>query len=243
MLAGFQLLIAATGNYGFFNLLTLVLCLLLLDDSVFPARWREWMGAPAAAASWTSWQSWAAAPLAAGRGRHLAPSRSRARSGLQLRWPRPLVALYRALAPFRTFNPYGLFAVMTPTRPEIVIEGSRDGADWTPYEFRWKPGDLRRRPGVRGPAHAAPRLADVVRRAGRLRGQPLVPGLPAAPGSRARRRCWPCSQRNPFPDGPPRYVRSTLYDYHFTDVKTLRRDGTWWRRTPIGSFCPTVTQP
>src|SRR6185436_17649219 len=49
MMAGLQLLIAATGNYGFFNLLTLVLCLLLLDDQVFPARWRDWMGAPAAA--------------------------------------------------------------------------------------------------------------------------------------------------------------------------------------------------
>jgi hypothetical protein len=31
-LVGFQLLIAATGNYGFFNLLTIVLCVPLLDD-------------------------------------------------------------------------------------------------------------------------------------------------------------------------------------------------------------------
>jgi hypothetical protein len=35
-----QILIAATGNYGFFNLLTVALCILLLDDAVFPARWR-----------------------------------------------------------------------------------------------------------------------------------------------------------------------------------------------------------
>jgi hypothetical protein len=46
--------------------------------------------------------------------------------------------------------------------------------------------------------------------------------------------------RNPFPDGPPRSIRSTLYDYHFTDVATLRAEGTWWRRTPMGPFCPTV---
>ena len=39
-LVAFQLLIAATGNYGFFNLLTLLLCLLLCDDAVWPRVWR-----------------------------------------------------------------------------------------------------------------------------------------------------------------------------------------------------------
>ncbi len=43
-------------------------------------------------------------------------------------------------------NGYGLFAVMTPSRPEIVVEGSRDGTTWLPYEFKWKPGDPTRRP-------------------------------------------------------------------------------------------------
>src|SRR6202035_962417 len=38
LIVGFQLLIAVTGNYCFFNLLTIVLCVLLLDDS-FLSRW------------------------------------------------------------------------------------------------------------------------------------------------------------------------------------------------------------
>ena len=38
LIVGFQLLIALTGNYCFFNLLTIVLCVLLLDDSFF-SRW------------------------------------------------------------------------------------------------------------------------------------------------------------------------------------------------------------
>ncbi len=38
MIAGFQLLIALTGNYCFFNLLTIFLCVLLLDDA-FLRRW------------------------------------------------------------------------------------------------------------------------------------------------------------------------------------------------------------
>ena len=235
---GLQAMIAATGNYGFFNLLTVVLCLLLLDDGVFPARLREWMGTPAADAPWTSWSSLAVIPLAlvvavtsaiqiAGAG------------GLQVSWPRPMVALYRGLAPLRTFNPYGLFAVMTPTRPEVIIEGSRDGTTWEAYEFRYKPGRLDARPRFVAPH--MPRLDWQMWFAalGQCEDSPWFQGLlerlaensPPVTGLLAH---------NPFADRPPRYIRSTLYDYHFTDVKTWRADGRWWRRTPIGSFCPTV---
>jgi len=237
-MAGLQLLIAATGNYGFFNLLTLVLCLLLLDDQVFPARWRDWMGPPAAAGSWTSWQAWTVAPLALVVA-VTSTIQIAGAVGWQPRWPRPMIALYRALQPFRTFNPYGLFAVMTPTRPEILIEGSRDGATWIPYEFRWKPGDLRRRPAFMAPH--MPRLDWQMWFAalGRCEDAPwfqaflerLAQGSPPVVKLLAE---------DPFPDQPPLYLRSTLYDYHFTDVKTLRSDGTWWRRTEMGPFCPTV---
>ena len=48
--------------------------------------------------------------------------------------------------PFRSTNSYGLFAVMTTSRPEIIVEGSDDGASWRPYRFRWKPCELDRRP-------------------------------------------------------------------------------------------------
>ena len=44
-------------------------------------------------------------------------------------------------------NGYGLFRVMTKERPEIIIEGSDDGIEWKPYEFKWKPGALDRMPG------------------------------------------------------------------------------------------------
>ena len=54
---------------------------------------------------------------------------------------------YARLEPFRIVNGYGLFRVMTKDRKEIVIEGSADGIDWQPYEFKWKPGDVMRPPG------------------------------------------------------------------------------------------------
>ena len=62
-------------------------------------------------------------------------------------WPGPLLAVYGWLGPFRSFNSYGLFAVMTTSRPEIIIEGSDDGVIWRAYEFKYKPGDVKRRPG------------------------------------------------------------------------------------------------
>ncbi|MGH9399310.1 MAG: lipase maturation factor family protein, partial [Thermoanaerobaculia bacterium] len=42
--------------------------------------------------------------------------------------------------------------------------------------------------------------------------------------------------KNPFPDHPPRFVRAVLYDYRFTDWKTLRQTGAWWRRVEKGPF-------
>src|SRR5439155_12227992 len=61
-------------------------------------------------------------------------------------WPGRFMALYEWLMPFRSCNSYGLFAVMTKSRPEIVVEGSNNGVVWKEYEFKYKPGDLQRRP-------------------------------------------------------------------------------------------------
>jgi hypothetical protein len=44
---------------------------------------------------------------------------------------------------------------------------------------------------------------------------------------------------NPFPDHPPRYVRATLWDYHFTDAADRRATGAWWRRRELGPYSPT----
>src|SRR4029077_1329449 len=62
-----------------------------------------------------------------------------------LRWM-PAEIVTSAIAPFEILNTYGLFAVMTTTRPEIMIEGSNDAQNWLPYEFKYKMGDLSREP-------------------------------------------------------------------------------------------------
>src|SRR5439155_429004 len=60
--------------------------------------------------------------------------------------PKAAIRLVEWLSPLRSVNQYGLFAVMTTRRPEIVVEGSDDGRTWRPYEFRWKPGAVGGRP-------------------------------------------------------------------------------------------------
>lgn len=229
-----QALIAATGNYAFFNLLTVALAVLLLDDQSLPVRWAS--RAPDAAAATRPWPRPVLAAVACVA--VLASSLEFAATlDRSLTLPRPVVAAVRRLGALRSFNGYGLFMVMTTERPEILVEGSRDGIDWRPYEFRWKPGDPARRPRFVAPHQ--PRLdwqmwfaalggyednRWVESFLGRLlEGSPAVLGLLAS---------------NPFPEGPPRFVRATVYDYRFTDSTERRRTGAWWKRRELGPYSP-----
>ena len=113
---------------------------------------------------------------------------------------------------------------------------------WLPYEFRWKPGDVRRRPRFAGPH--MPRLDWQMWFAalGDYRENPwflhlLVRLLDGSPDVLA------LLERNPFPDHPPRFVRAVLYEYHFTDAATRSATGAWWRRERLGLYCPVLSRP
>jgi hypothetical protein len=160
---------------------------------------------------------------------HQAPRR--ARPGLVAR-------LEAALLPLRPVSSYGLFAVMTRERREIVIEGSNDGRVWLPYELPHKPGDLARAP--RWVAPGQPRLDWQMWFAA------LSP-LPPHWFSRLLQRLLEGSpevlalfQHVPFPDHPPRLVRALMYRYRFTDRETWRATGACWRREPLGLYHPVV---
>ena len=144
-----QVLIAVSGNYGFFNLLTVTLYISLLDDAVI-ARALPWLQAPAGYA-----QRGAPRPGARSMAMAVPVTILAVLSALtfvrEIRRPTPMPAwsdtLLGAVAPLRSVNGYGLFRVMTTERPEIVMEGSADGVAWTEYAFPWKAGDLARAPG------------------------------------------------------------------------------------------------
>jgi lipase maturation factor len=154
--------------------------------------------------------------------------------------PRPILTLLEAAAPLRTVNSYGLFAVMTTTRPEIVVEGSNDGVTWLPYEFKWKPGDLNRRPAFVAPHQ--PRLDWQMWFAalGNYRQNPWFVNflIRLLQGSS---EVLTLLEKNPFPDKPPRYVRAALYEYRFTDRATRDENGAWWRRERKGLYCPEIS--
>jgi hypothetical protein len=155
-------------------------------------------------------------------------------------WPRPVAFAYQYLEPFRIVNGYGLFRVMTKDRREIVIEGSTDGIDWLPYQFKWKPGDIKRAPGWCAPHQ--PRLDWQMWFAalGSPRENPWFGGLiiRLLEGSREVTRLF---ADNPFPNQPPRYVRAILYRYRFTTASERRQTGAWWKREELGDYLPTVS--
>jgi hypothetical protein len=237
-----QLLIIGTGNYCFFNLLSLALCGLLVDDAAWrrlcPAGWRRHLELPTpqpAPRRWR-WMPMALFSIVV----LLITFTGMAVRFLPIPWADVALRLERSISPLRSFNNYGLFAVMTTRRPEIIIEGSVDGIHWQAYEFRYKPGDPRRRPGFVAPHQ--PRLdwqmwfaalgqyqgnQWVLNFMGRLlEGSPPVLAL---------------LEKNPFRDQPPRYIRATVYDYHFTDARTRRETGQWWRRESTGLYCPVLS--
>ena len=149
-------------------------------------------------------------------------------------------AILDGVRPFRSASTYGLFASMTTDRREIGLEGSDDGRAWKPYRFRWKPDEVTRRPRF-----ATPHMP-------RLDWQMWFAAL-----GDCRRNQWflLLQQRllegkrpvaalfavDPFPDHPPRYLRSPLYRYRFSDLAALRQRGAYFTRAPLGEFCPALT--
>lgn len=235
-----QALIFLTGNYNFFNLLTIALCLFLLDDAILPDLTPAWLRG-------------LIPPVAQPTGRARLPtliaavfilptSLALTAATLGLPLPAPAQRALSAVGPWRAVNTYGLFAVMTTVRPEIVVEGSLDGETWLAYEFRYKPGEVRRPPpfvaphqprldwqmwfAALRPAFATPWFPRFLVRL--LEGSPEVLSLLA---------------KNPFPQGPPRYVRARLYDYRFTDFATRRATGAWWERELLGEYFPPIALP
>src|SRR5262249_46832935 len=108
------------------------------------------------------------------------------------------------------------------------------------YEFKYKPGDVRQAP--RWVAPHQPRLDWQMWFAalGNYRGNPWFVNLVfrLLEGSRD---VTDLLARNPFPNGPPRFIRALVYDYRFTDWQTGRSTGAWWKREPAGTYLPAVS--
>jgi len=214
-----QLLILLTGNYTFFNFLTIALCVFLFIE---PRRARRSSGHAAVSVALVAFIALTTGLLF-----------------LELFGVAPPpggAAVVHAIAPLRIVNMYGLFTVMTTDRPEIIVEGSSDGENWRAYEFRYKPGRLTRPPPIVEPHQ--PRLDWQMWFAALgsyqqnrwfvnfmiklLEGEPAVLRL---------------LQYNPFPQAPPKYIRARVFLYEFTEFG----EKGWWSRRERGIYFPPVS--
>lgn len=212
-----QVLIMLTGNYAFFNTLTIALCIPLLMD-VAPVfnlySPLEWIMSAFAFA--------------------MIILNAFVIARLFVSLPR-FDAFWSRLAPYYILNSYGLFARMTTQRNEIIVEGSNDGIEWKAYEFKWKPGDLKKAPKQIAPFQP------------RLDWQMWFAAL-----SHYRYNDWYIAflqrllegsddvlnllKSNPFPDEPPKYIRGQLFQYHFSSLDS--KD--WWVREQVGLYSPPL---
>ncbi|PYJ39640.1 MAG: hypothetical protein DME81_03055 [Verrucomicrobia bacterium] len=233
-----QLVIALTGNYCFFNLLTLALCLLLIDDGVAASRSdpRTFRTAKPLQDYLSTYSAIIVLIVTLPINGWLVFTAFKPDAA----WPRTLAFAYQHLEPFRIVNGYGLFRVMTKDRREIMVEGSADGIDWLPYEFKWKPGDVNRAPGWCAPHQ--PRLDWQMWFAalGTPEQNPWFTRLAVCllKGKLDVARLF---AHDPFPNQPPRYIRAILFRYRFTTAKEHRQTGAWWKREELGEYLPTVS--
>ncbi len=214
-----QLLILTTGNYTFFNFLTIALCAFLFIEPKQIPRTRLHQAVSVGLVAFIG-----------------------VTSGLlvldlfTVKPPPGGNAVLHAIAPLRIVNTYGLFTEMTVERPEIIVEGSDDGENWRAYEFPYKPGNVMRAPPIIEPHQ--PRLdwqmwfaalenyqqnrwfVNFMIRL--LEGEPPVLRL---------------LQYNPFPKSPPKYIRARLYLYQFTGFG----EKGWWKRQERGLYFPAVS--
>jgi Lipase maturation factor len=147
--------------------------------------------------------------------------------------------------PFHLINTYGAFGSIGRTRREVVIEGTdeptiTEQTVWKEYEFKGKPGAVRRLPRQWAPYHL--RLdwlmwfAAISPQYAYSWLQPFMLRLLQNDAATLR-----LLRHNPFSDDPPRYVRAQLYRYRFTTVAELRHDHDWWHRTLEGEYAAPVS--
>jgi hypothetical protein len=234
-----QACILITGNYNWFNLQTMLLCLLLFDDAAVQRIWPRRLIRVLPARKGPPVPGSAAAIIVGALG-SLIVFCSLVQMDVRFGGDPPAAAqsIDQFIDPLHIVSGYGLFAVMTTRRDEIVIEGSNDGVEWREYEFRYKPGNLARRPRWNIPHQ--PRLdwqmwfaaLDDPQRlpwfsrflAAVLKNEPAVMAL---------------LEKNPFPDRPPVYIRAQYYEYTYASSEEKAK-GLWWDRRLLGLYFPAV---
>jgi len=219
-----------SGNFAWLNLITIVLALATFSDTL-------WGGTPPPLAGSPTWYDAVVVAVTV-----LIIFLSY--------WPARNLVSRRQLMnfsfnPFHLVNTYGAFGSITRTRFEVIIEGTDEPAVtpssvWKAYEFKGKPGDPTQLPPQVAPYHlrldwlmwfaamSSPIEHDWF--------VPLVIKL-----LENDRPTIKLLRHNPFPNGPPTFIRADLYRYRFSTAAERRATPAWWVRERVGPYLPGVS--
>lgn len=226
-----QLLIIASSNHNWVNLLTIILCLFLLDDRLMSSLVPSFVK---------------------GRGMNRQQGRSRVSRGITAFFAAVILSTSVATIahmltgaglpePFRWVRGYGLgnvyhiFPTMQIERYEFQIEGSHDGRIWRQYIFKYKPNNLSDMPAFIVPHQ--PRLDWMIW---------FVPSKQPDQRYWFERFLWGLKtneavitdllEHNPFSDRPPGFIRVLTYRYRFTNTDEFAETGEYWKADYLGLF-------
>jgi TPR repeat protein len=242
----FQLGIQLTGNFGWLNLASLALGLVLLDDQMLAAaaaRLRLAKLFPAVR-SVPSLPSAVAAPatslaLRLALWTHFALSLVLLAKSAGLRIPAALAAPVKLVSEFRSVNEYSLYATFDPVRYQVEFEGSNDaGRTWRAYAFRHLPQRPDQLAGFIAPWFA--RFEATLQIAAWNGKKSPVHGVVAAHLLARRPDVMALFRADPFPDRPPTIIRLRGYRLAFTDRETHRATGDYWHKEFVGDYLPAL---
>ena len=229
----FQGSIIVSGNLSWLNWLTVVVAMSCFDDGMLSAIFSR----PAALQPLAAPHQIAVGLLAA---------------LVTLLSVRPLLNLFSSqqvmnasFEPLHLVNTYGAFGGISRTRYEVILEGTADSvvtpaSEWKEYQFKAKPGDIRRSLPLVAPYH--------LRLDWLMWFIPLSPGMagswfPALVGRLLQNDGPTLSLMagNPFPDKPPTWIRAMMYEYRFTTADERLATHDVWTRRRLGELLRPVS--
>jgi hypothetical protein len=230
----FQLSIIASGNLSWLNWLTLILAFSTLDAAFLARLVRLQAPAMHAPAQFSVWVNYALAGLV-----------------ILLSIPVMINMLSARQVMNTSFNSlhlvgtYGAFGSITRPRYEVIVEGADDAVllpstRWREYQFKGKPGALEFRPSQIAPYHLRLDWLMWFAALSDYQEHPWFVNF-LAKLLEGDAQLLSLLRENPFSDHAPRYVRATLYEYHFTTPAERGRTGAWWTRTPVRPYFPAVS--
>lgn len=141
--------------------------------------------------------------------------------------------------PLRLVNTYGAFGTVEEDRIELIIEAAEDyNGPWKEYQFKVKPGDIKRRPRFISPYHYRLDWLMWIASCGRsIESSPWMHSL-LLKLLEEDKEVRNLLHEDPFDssnsNSKPKYIRVEKYLYKFNKS----RDGNYWTRERKGKFFP-----